>query len=47
MPLLDKTVMAVSVCEGQKVPQSPKPRKIQSKGNEKVTLGVDLKVTKK
>ena len=32
-------------CEGQKVPQSPKPRKIQS--NEKVTFGVDQKVTKK
>ena len=32
-------------CEGQKVPQSPKPRKVQS--NEKVTLGVDPKVTKK
>ena len=36
---------ALKVCEGQKVPQSPKPRKIQS--NEKVTLGVDPKVTKK
>ena len=32
-------------CEGQKVPQSPKPQKIQS--NEKVTLGVDPKVLKK
>ena len=31
--------------EGQKVPQSPIPRKIQS--NKKVTLGVDPKVTKK
>ena len=32
-------------CEGQKVPQSPKSRKNQ--GNEKVTLGVGPKVTKK
>ena len=32
------------VCEGQKVPQSLKPQKIQS--DEKVTLGVDPKVTK-
>ena len=32
-------------CEGQKVPQSPKPQK--RKSNEKVALGVDPKVTKK
>ena len=35
----------LGLCGGQKVPQSPKPRKIQS--NEKVTLGVDPKATKK
>ena len=32
------------MCEMQKVPQSPKAQKIQS--SEKVTLGVDPKVTK-
>ena len=36
-------------CEGQKVPQSSKPQKIQKqrKSNEKITLGVNLKVEKK
>ena len=41
-------MLLVKDCEGQKVPQSPKPRKIQSnESNEKVTFGVDQKVTKK
>ena len=37
----------VKLCEGQKVPQSPKPGKFKVAKNQKVTLGVDPKVTQK